>query len=216
MKAEQNGCLAVPPGGKGPGVLVLHAWWGLNGFFRELCERLAREGFVAYAPDLYHGKTADTVEEAERLRAKLNRKQVPLEIAAAGEHLLTVEAVQGQALGVIGFSLGAYYALGLSAERPQAVRAVVAFYGTRRQDYAVAQASYLGHFAEHDPYVSASGLKDLEKSLRKAGRPASLYTYPGTGHWFFERDRADAYSPAAAELAWQRTVEFLGSALLRI
>lgn len=214
MKAEQSGYLAVPPGGKGPGVLVLHAWWGLNGFFRELCERLAREGFVAYAPDLYHGKTADTVEDAERLRAKLNRKQAPLEIAAASEHLLGLRAEQGRTHAVIGFSLGAYYALGLSVERPQAVRAVVAFYGTRRQDYAAAQGSYLGHFAEHDPYVSASGLKDLEKSLRKAARPATLYTYPGTGHWFFERDRADAYNAAAAELAWQRTLESFRGALL--
>ena len=213
MRAEQNGYLAAPPGGKGPGVLVLHAWWGLNGFFRELCERLAREGFVAYAPDLYHGKTAATVEEAEKLRSKLNRKQVPLEIAAASAHLLGLESVQGKMHAVMGFSLGAYYALGLSVERPHAVRAVVAFYGTRRQDYAAAQASYLGHFAEHDPYVSASGLKDLEKSLRKAGRPATLHTHRGTGHWFFESDHADAHNAAAAELAWERTLEFLRGAL---
>ena len=116
---------------------------------------------------------------------------------------------------MIGFSLGAYYALGLSVERPQAVRAVVAFYGMRRQDYAAAQASYLGHFAEHDEYVSASGLKDLEKSLRKAGRPATLYTYPGTGHWFFESDRSEAYDAQPAELAWERTLQFLRGALAR-
>jgi carboxymethylenebutenolidase len=215
MRIEPGGHLAAPPGGKSPGVLVLHAWWGLNGFFRDLCERLAREGFAAYAPDLYHGNTAATIEEAERLRSKLDRKQAPLEIAAASAYLMGLECVQGQTHAVIGFSLGAYYALGLSVERPEAVRAVVAFYGARRQDYAAAQASYLGHFAEHDPYVSASGLKDLEKSLRKAGRPATLYTYAGTGHWFFESDRPEAYCAEAAELAWRRTLEFLRSALIQ-
>jgi len=106
----------------------------------------------------------------------------------------------------------------LRAERvreiAEALPAVVAFYGTRRQEYAAAQASYLGHFAEHDPYVTASGLRDLVKSLRKAGRPATLHTYAGTGHWFFERERTDAYNCEAAELAWQRTLRFLGDLLV--
>jgi carboxymethylenebutenolidase len=211
--APQNSYLALPASGRGPGLLVLHAWWGLNGFFRGLCDRLAGEGFVAYAPDLYRGRVAITVEDAGRLRAKMNRKHVEVDLATAVRYLRGSEAVSHPALGVIGFSLGAYLALGLSVAQAEDVGAVVVFYGTRGGDYTQAQAAYLGHFAETDEWVAASGVKGLAKSLRAAHRPATFYTYAGTGHWFFEADRPDAYRPEAAELASQRTVEFLRDAL---
>jgi carboxymethylenebutenolidase len=102
----------------------------------------------------------------------------------------------------------------LSVEYPEVFAAVVVFYGTRGGDYAPAQAAYLGHFAESDEWVAASGVKALQKALRAANRPATFYTYPGTGHWFFEADRPDAYQADAAELAWQRTVEFLRAQLV--
>ena len=99
--------LAQPASGEGAGVLVLHAWWGLNDFFKALCRRLAGAGFVALAPDLYHGRTAATVDEAKFLRSKMNRTQAALEILAAAERL---QAMTVRPIGVIGFSLGAYLA----------------------------------------------------------------------------------------------------------
>jgi carboxymethylenebutenolidase len=208
---QPQGCLELPNTGKGPGVLVLHAWWGLNPFFKDLCKRLAAEGFIALAPDLYHGQTAHTIDEATQLRSKLKQKIAFEEILAAAEYLSNLEAVTNKSIGVIGFSLGARFGLELSVAKPELVRAMVIFYGNCGLDYAPAQAAYLGHFAETDPYVSASGVKKLEKSLRAAGRPFTFHTYPGTGHWFFESDRSDAYNAPAAQLAWERTLGFLKS-----
>ena len=204
---------ALPRSGTGPGVLVLHAWWGLNHFTREYCQRLAGEGFVALAPDLYGGKIATTIEEAQRLRSSLNQKLVRADILAALEQLRSLPSVSSDSLGVIGFSLGANYALWLSQEKPELIKAVALYYGTKGGDYASAQGAYLGHFAESDEWVATSGVKKLEKSLRAAGRPVTFYTYSGTGHWFCEADRPEAYNPAAAQLAWVRTVEFLRAQL---
>jgi carboxymethylenebutenolidase len=206
---QQQGCLELPASGKGPGILVLHAWWGLNPFFRDLCKRLAVEGFVAFAPDLYHGQVASTIDEATQLRSKLKQKIAFDEILAATEYLSNLEVVTNKSIGVIGFSLGARFALELSVAKPELVRAVVTFYGNCGLDYSPARAAYLGHFAEKDEWVAASGVKKLEKSLRAAGRPFTFYTYPSTGHWFFEKDRSDTYNAPAAQLAWERTVEFL-------
>jgi carboxymethylenebutenolidase len=206
---QQPGCLELPSSGKGPGVLVLHAWWGLNPFFRDLCKRLAAEGFVAFAPDLYHGQIATTIEEATQLRSKLKQKIAFDEILSAAEYLSTLDAETSKSIGVIGFSLGARFALELSVAKPEIVRAVVTFYGNSGLDYSPAKAAYLGHFAEIDEYVATSGVKKLEKSLRAAGRPFTFHTYPGTSHWFFESDRRDAYNAPAAQLAWERTLEFL-------
>ena len=206
---QPDGYLALPEAGIGPGVLVLHAWWGLNPTFKDLCNRLAREGFVAFAPDLYHGQLATTVAEAQDLSDRLEEKQAGTDISNAVKYLQSLPAVTGPALAVIGFSLGAFFALDLSCQRPQDIHLVVIFYGTRPGDYASAQAAYLGHFAESDEYEPASDVKQLEKSLRSADRPVTFYTYPGTSHWFFEKDRADAYNAQAAGLAWQRTVESL-------
>lgn len=198
--------LALPASGQGAGLLVLPAWWGLNDFFKDLCQRLAAAGFVALAPDLYHGQIAATVEEAKKLRSKMNRKGAGAEILAAAERL---HAVTTRPIGVVGFSLGAYLALGLAVERPDLIKAVTVFYGTRQIDYAPSQAAFQGHFAENDEWEPALSVKNLEKRLRKASRPAEFFTYAGTGHWFFESDRPDAYQPEAAQVAWGRTLNFL-------
>ncbi|HTX79248.1 MAG TPA: dienelactone hydrolase family protein [Longilinea sp.] len=211
---SQNGYLALPQSGKGAGILVLHAWWGLNDFFKDCCERLAQEGFVALAPDLYHGKIATTIEEAKKLRAKMDREQVSADILSMVTQLQQLPAVTGKSLGTIGFSLGAYWALWLSLEKPEYIKAVTVFYGTRTADYSQSQAAYLGHFATADDWVAASGVKKLEKSLHTANRSATFHTYEGTGHWFFEKDRPDAYNAAAAQLAWERTLAFLRAQLV--
>ena len=213
-QSQPDGFLAVPPTGKGPGILVLHAWWGLNNTIKGVCDRLAGEGFVAFAPDLYHGKVADTIPDAEALGGAVdaNHLQAKAEIADATKFLSERAAQAERGLAAIGFSLGAYYALHLSAADPEHIRSVVIFYGTQGDffsDFSSSKADYLGHFAENDEYEPKSNADNLEERLRRAGRPVTFYTYAGTGHWFFEPDRPQAYNQAAASLAWDRALAFL-------
>ena len=209
--SQSQGFLAAPPAGKGPGVLVLHAWWGLNDTIKAFCTRLAESGFVAFAPDLYHGKVADTIPNAEALGNALdaNHLRAKAEIAQATLFLRERASQADLGLAVIGFSLGAYYALDLAVADPEHIRSVVLFYGTGGSDFSNSKAAYLGHFAEEDEFEPQSNVDELEESLRAAGRPVTFYRYPGTGHWFFEPDRPQAYNEAAASLAWDRTLDFL-------
>ena len=211
MPATQpEGYLAVPSTGKGSPVLVLHAWWGLNDTIRTLCTKLADSGFVAFAPDLYQGKVADTIADAEALVGTLNaRGQAKTEIADATKFLIERAGQADRGIAVIGFSLGAYYALDLSVADPEHVRSVVVFYGTGPTDFSGSKATYLGHFAENDEFEPLPEVDKLEAALRSASRPVTFHRYPGTGHWFFEPDRTDAYDQAAADLAWDRTLTFL-------
>jgi len=209
--AQPDGYLALPPTGKGSPVLVLHAWWGLNDTMKAFCTRLAESGFVAFAPDLYHGKVADNIADAETLGKALdaNHLQAKADIADAAKFLNEHPGQTGRGLAVIGFSLGAYYALDLSVTDPEHIRSVVIFYGTGGGDYSSSRAAYLGHFAEQDEFEPQSEVDKLETALRRAGRPVTFYRYPGIGHWFFEPDRPQAFNQAAASLAWDRTLAFL-------
>ncbi len=211
-QSQPQNYLALPPAGKGPGVLVLHAWWGLNDFFRSFCSRLANEGFIALAPDLYKGKIARTIQEAKQLMSEWNEEQdAPPIILSAIDELSKHPAVTGNGLGVVGFSLGAAWSLWLAEKKPDLIRSVVLFYGTNGGggDFRQSKAAFLGHFAENDPYETESVIQELEKNLKGVNRPATFYTSPGTGHWFFEKDRPDAYQAQAAQLAWDRTLAFL-------
>lgn len=207
------GYLATPEYGNGTGILVLHPWWGLNDTMRSICTRLAGEGYTVFAPDLYHGEVATTIEGAEALSQELNEEQAMVDVSDAVEYLSGHDDVTSSELGVIGFSLGAYYALSLSVDDPQRVRAVVLFYGTGEGDFARSRAAYLGHFSQNDEYEPATFVLNLEQALRAAGRPVTFYPYEDTGHWFFEQDRPDAYQQEAAQLAWERTVSFLKETL---
>ena len=207
---QPDGYLAIPPTGKGSAVLVLHAWWGLNDIMRAFCTRLAESGFVAFAPDLYHGKVADNIADAKTLSNALDSNQAKADIADATTFLNERAGQADRGLAVIGFSLGAYLALELSVTDPEHIRSVVIFYGTRPgDDYSSSKAAYLGHFAEMDEFEPQSDVDNLEESLRRAGRPVTFYRYSGTGHWFFEPDRSQAFNQAAASLAWDRTLAFL-------
>lgn len=212
LSATIQGYLATPPTG-GPGVLVLHPWWGLSDAVKQACDRLAAHGFIAYAPDLYHGHLAATIEQAEALAQQLNPANAMADITAAVELLWERAGAPERGLGVIGFSLGAFYALRLSAADPQRISAVVLFYGTGDGEFSRARAAYLGHFAETDPYEPAESVEWVQSALTAAGRSTTFHHYQGVGHWFAEADRPQAYNEAAAKLAWQRTLAFLKSAL---
>ena len=217
--SQPDGYLATPPaspagtraGGQSGGVLVLHAWWGLNDTIKDLCRRLSESGLVAFAPDLYHGKVADDIPGAKALSNALDSDQACAEVAKAAAFLDERAGQPGRGLAVIGLSLGAYMALDLSETHPEHVRSVVVFYGTGPTEFSRSRAAYLGHFAESDEFEPKSSVDELEEALRRAGRPVTFHHYAGTGHWFFEPDRAQVYNPAAANLAWDRTLAFLRS-----
>ena len=210
---KSEGYWAAPKSGRGPGVLVLHAWWGLNGDVRAFCDRLAGEGFVAHAPEVFDGKTATTREGAEALTKAAQGRDAEIKAQIGREAEALAKRSSGPGIGVVGFSFGAYYALDFSNDEPKRVRAAVVFYGTGEEDFSKSRASYLGHFAEGDEFEPKASVEGLEKALGKAGRPATIHTYPRVGHWFFEPSVQEAYDKAAADLVWERTVRFLHGAL---
>lgn len=208
--------LATPASGSGPGVLVLHAWWGLTEVFTDACDRLAADGFVALAPGLYPGgETTDLIAEAEQLVSAHDAISDQVEaIALAGVDWLgdAAQAI-GAGIGMIGFSFGAYWGLRLSQLRPEEIAAVVTVYGTSDGDFSKARAAYLGHFAESDEFEPLEAVHALEADIRAAGREVALHIYPGAGHWFVEPNRSDVYDPAATELVWERTLAFFHAQL---
>jgi carboxymethylenebutenolidase len=212
-QTQPEGYLALPPAGTGRPVLVLHPWWGLNDTIRAFCDRLAEAGFVVFAPDLYHGKVTDQIPEAEALARSLDSNKASAEVSQAVSFLMERSGSDASGVAVIGFSLGAAYALDVSASEADRVHSVVVFYGVNGADFTQSKAEYLGHFAENDPYEPQESVQWLENELKQAGRSMTFYNYPGTGHWFFESDRSDAYNQEAASLAWDRTVEFLKRSL---
>lgn len=201
---------AAPKSDHRGAVLVLHSWWGLNGFFRRLCDRFADQGFVALAPDLYDGRMAGTVAEAKKLRAKatVSRKEPAYKylIRMIGELRRETRA---EDIGVVGFSMGGHWAYWLAQRSDLPIAATVTFYAARNGDYSHSRSSFLAHFAETDEWVSPASVRKLERSLIKVGRSFECHTYSDTGHWFFEDDRADAFKPEASALAWTRTLDFL-------
>ena len=203
-----SGYLAIPEHGSGPGVLVLHAWWGLTEPFRQVCDRLAEAGFVTLAPDLYQGKTTASVEEAEALAGGLNKdsERASGDIAGAVQVLRQHDATK---LAIVGFSLGGAYALDTSVNLAEEIAAIVTFYASYSGlDYRSAKAAYLCHFAEEDPFEPAESVAEMEQDLQAAGKSATFHTYPGTKHWFFEENRPE-YNAEAARIAWERTIAFL-------
>lgn len=209
MTSQPGGFLAPPPWSGSLPVLLLHPWWGLNDTLRAFATRLAEHDFTVFCPDLFGGRTAVTIQDAEALSQGVEVAQVRTRIAEATSWLL---ARTGRpSLSIIGFSYGAYFALERSIEDAARVHAVVVYYGTGPSDFTKTRASYMGHFAEKDDFEPSTAVDALQQSLRTARRCTEIFRYPGTGHWFAESDRADAFNPEAAELAFIRTLSFLRS-----
>jgi carboxymethylenebutenolidase len=209
-KTEGAMYLARPTSAHLGGVLLIHSWWGLNGFFRGLCDRFAAEGFVALAADLYAGRVAATAAEAKRLRAQVTASRRE----PAYKYLIRMigelrKAAAKDEIAVVGFSMGGHWAYWLAQRPDLPIAATVTFYAARSGDYSKSHSSFLAHFAEKDEWVSAAGIKKLAQNLAKAGRSFEFHTYAGTDHWFFEDDRPDAFQPEGAALAWRRTKTFL-------
>jgi len=202
--------VAPPDGAGGPGVLVLHGWWGLTPFFRQVCDRLADAGFVALAPDLHGGdRTAETPDEAEALLASTDPNATAELVLSTAATLRSLPVTTDTPIGVVGFSMGASWAMWLATRAADAIGATTIFYGTQDIDFGGVTSPILGHFAEHDEFVSEDERVEMQAHLRLLDKHVEFHHYPGTGHWFFEDDRPAAFVPSAAEQAWDRTVAFL-------
>jgi carboxymethylenebutenolidase len=203
------GYLALPAQGTGPGVVVIQEWWGLVPHIQDVCERFARQGFVALAPDLYHGKAASEPDEARKLLMEMDRDTAVQEIIAAIRHLKRLEQVSPKKVGVIGFCMGGMLAVTTAATSDQA-DATVAFYGLPRDLSLVGriQAPLLGLFAEHDHGITPETVRDCEGELVKSGVQYEIHTYPGTQHAFFNDARPHIYAPQEAQDAWERTMRW--------
>jgi len=204
-----SGLLTLPKAGKGPAIMLLPAWWGLNDFFKNLSQRLSKNGYVVWTSDYYGDKYASSVREAYKYKAKLNQQRVFTNLLAMVDYLQNSDYVTGKKISVIGFSMGARFALELSNNKPKTISKVVIFYGTSIIDYSKTRAAYQGHFAEYDEWFAGSGVIKLEKLLQKNGREVEFHTYKGTRHWFFENNCNERYKPKEANLAWRRTLQFL-------
>lgn len=205
-----EGYLAIPESGSGPGVIVLQEWWGLVPHIEDVCRRFAAEGFTALAPDLYHGKTTTSPDDAGKLMMALNIDQTEVDLRAAVQYLLNHEAATGDRLGSVGFCMGGQLSLFAACKNP-AIGACVVYYGVHpavKPPLAELQAPVLGFFAEKDGFVTPDVVRDLEDRLRAAGKTTDFHIYPGVEHAFFNDTRAEVYDESAARDSWHRMLAF--------
>ena len=211
---QGEGYLAIPASGSGPGVLVIQEWWGLNDQIKGVADRLASEGFVALAPDLYRGAHASEPDEAAKIMMSLNLERATKDLSGAVDFLATHDAVTGDGIGVIGFCMGGGVALWLATLRPDRVKAAVPFYGVipweaAQPDYSKLQAVVQGHYAENDDFANPESVRALDAQLLGLGKECEFFTYPGTGHGFTNEEHPEAFAPEATALAFDRAVAFL-------
>lgn len=201
--AATSSAYYISPAPPGPGVLLLHSWWGLNSFTKKLADRLADEGFTVLAPDLFLGQTpADQVAAEATLRAA-----DPNHLAATTLSALGVIARQSPSIGIIGLGMGGSLGLWASVRVPDLIDRVVSFYGTQNIDFAGSRSAYLVHLAEQDPWVTSDDAAFMQATMSLEGLSVELIDYPGTTHGFFEQ--GINYNGESAELAWERTLAFL-------
>lgn len=203
--------VTAPESNSYPGILLVHAWWGLNECFRNICDQLAGEGYLVVAPDLYHGDVASTIDEADAMSSDLDATRAIEDVSAAFGYLRDHQRL-ADGLGVMAASMGVYYALKMVRDRPDDIDAAVLFYGTSEGDFGGTSTAVLGHFGENDEFETESYVDAFRARLQAGDGSVTFHTYPGTEHWFLESDRPE-YDEDANELAWSRTVEFLRAEL---
>jgi carboxymethylenebutenolidase len=207
--------VATPASGQGPGLLVLQEWWGLVPQIRDVCDRLARAGFVAIAPDLYRGEATTDPDEAGRLMMELEIERAGRDLGATVEALRREPATQGHRIGCIGFCMGGQLALYAACLQPE-IAAVVDCYGVHPNvslDLEACRAKVLGVFAENDDFISAADVQVLDDALSKAGVDAKLLTYIGVQHAFLNDARPDVFDAETAAEAWRDIETFLEAQL---
>src|SRR5215218_3733392 len=212
-----DGYLSIPEKGNGPGVVVIQEWWGLVDHIKDVCDRFAGEGFVALAPDLYHGKTTKTPDEAGRLMMALRIDEAERDLTAAAQYLSTQDSTTSEKVGVVGFCMGGALAL-YTATKNENVGACVVFYGGHpkvKPDLQNLHSPVLGLYAANDRSVTPAVVHKLEREVKALGKSIDVVIYPGADHAFFNDTRPEVYNAEAAADAWQRTVAFLRQHLSR-
>ena len=206
-----GGYLSTPKTGSGPGVIVIQEWWGLVDHIKDVCDRFADEGFVALAPDLFHGKTTKSPDEAGKLMMALRIDEAERDLSAAVEYLSTQDSTISEKVGVVGFCMGGALAL-FTATKNASIGACVVFYGGHpnvKPDLPNLHAPVLGIYAEKDGFVTPALARELERKVKDLGKQIEVIIYPGTDHAFFNDSRPEVHNAEAAKDAWQRTVKFL-------
>jgi carboxymethylenebutenolidase len=213
---KASGYLARPPSGRGPGVIVVQEWWGLDPSIKQVADQVAAAGFVALAPDLYHGEVAghQEMDKAAQLMQSLPPDRAARDMSGAVDFLAGHEAVTGRGVGVIGFCMGGMLTFLLAANRPDRITAAVPFYGLPQgdmePDWSGMTASIRGHMAENDDFFGPDAARALEKKLRDLGKDVTLTIHPGTGHAFMNPQNAlgNTDEELAARL-WPEVFAFL-------
>ncbi len=209
-----SGLFAVPASGRGPGVVVIQEWWGLVPHVESLVDRFAEAGFVALAPDLYHGAKTDEPNEATRMMMALAMDPAARDIAGAARFLFESDPTSGNGIGAVGFCMGGSLALWSATLAPQLTTAV-GFYPALPWDRMSPEwPNYEGkaamiHCSEQDGTSAAAGIQEAKTAIENAGGNIELFDYPGTQHAFFNDERPEVYDAAASASAWDRTVQFL-------
>jgi len=210
-----KGYLATPATANGHAVIVLQEWWGLVDHIKQVADRFAGEGFVALAPDLYRGETADGPDAAGRMMMALDIQRAVADVRAATDYLLELPAVTSSKVAVIGFCMGGQLALASACADPR-VGACADFYGVHpnaQLDFSKLEAPVLGLFAEKDGFVTPDVARKLKQDLQNAGARIDFHIYPNVDHAFFNDSRPEAYDAGAARDAWNRTLSFFRAEL---
>jgi carboxymethylenebutenolidase len=210
-----TGYLAVPKSGNGPGVVVLQEWWGLVNHIKDVCDRFAEQGFVALAPDLYHGRVAKSPDEAGKMMMALRIDEAEKDLKGAVDFLEAHPSRSGEKVGIIGFCMGGALSL-YAATKNDKVGACVVFYGVHpnvKPDLPNLQSPVLGIFAERDKSVSPQVVHQLEERMAALGKSFEAHIYKGVDHAFFNDTRPEVYNAQAAADAWRRTIEFFNKHL---
>ncbi|MDE0828208.1 MAG: dienelactone hydrolase family protein [Vicinamibacterales bacterium] len=205
-----SGYLAVPASGAGPGVIVLQEWWGLVDHIKDVADRLAAAGFVALAPDMYHGESTTSPDDAGKMMMALDIGRAEKDLRGAIGYLLSRPEVTTDHVGMVGFCMGGQLSLYAACENA-AVGACVVFYGIHPNvapNLSTLQAPVLGFFAEKDGFVPPAAARQLEADLNAAGRSADITVYGGVGHAFFNDTRPEVYDEAHAATCWSRMLAF--------
>ena len=214
---QAHGYLATPAGGTGPGVIVIQEWWGLTDHIASVADRLAAEGFVALAPDLFGGSVAHDADEAGRLMTELPVDRAAQDLAGAVDYLLAHEGVIGEKVGAVGFCMGGGFVLMLAAQQGDRIGAAVPFYGVGPavpSAYAGVSAAVQGHYGEKDDFYPVDQARAQEQQIAdESGAPVEFFYYPAAHAFHNDENKLGTYDEASARLAWGRAVDFLRASL---